>query len=115
MIQNTNIGNNIGRIGFNFVFFSTDIEYIKKKILTNDFYKKYNGFAITFSQEINDYCKLTIRLSEAIKNNQQENTQIKGIIIDANFEQIINKENTIDEAFKEDYNELVENYIKNIF
>ena len=37
------------------------------------------------------------------------------MIIDANFEQVINQENTIDEVFKEDYNKLVENYIKNIF
>ena len=95
LIQTANISNNIGRIGFNFVFFSTDIEDIKKKILKDDFSKNYNGFAITFSQEINDYCKLTIKLSEAIKNNQQENTQTKGMIIDANFEQIINEENTI--------------------
>lgn len=27
---------------------------------------------ITFTEEINDYCKLTIRLSEGIKSNQQE-------------------------------------------
>ena len=115
LIQTANISNNIGRIGFNFVFFSTDIEDIKKKILKDDFSKNYNGFAITFSQEINDYCKLTIKLSEAIKNNQQENTQTKGMIIDANFEQIINEENTIDKAFNEDYTKLVEDYIKNIF
>ena len=115
LIQNANISNNIGRIGFNFTLFSTELEGIKKKILKDDFVKNYNGFAITFSQEINDYCKLTIRLSEAIKNNQQENTQTKGMIIDANFEQVINQENTIDEVFKEDYNKLVENYIKNIF
>ena len=107
--------NNIGKIDFNFVFFSTELEYLKKKILKDYFAKNYNAFAITFSQEINDYCKLTIRLSEAIKNNQQENTQTKGMIIDANFEQVINQENTIDEVFKEDYNKLVENYIKNIF
>ena len=115
LIQKANISNNIGRIGFNFTLFSTELECIKKKILKDDFAENYNAFAITFSQEINDYCKLTIRLSEAIKNNQQENTQTKGMIIDANFEQILNEENTIDKAFNEDYTKLVEDYIKNIF
>ena len=66
--------NNISKIDFNFVFFSTELEYLKKKILKDEFSKNYNAFAITFSQEINDYCKLTIRLSDAIKSNQQENT-----------------------------------------
>lgn len=36
------------------------------------------------------------------------------MIIDANFEQILNEENTIDKAFNEDYTKLVEDYIKNI-
>ena len=107
--------NNIGKISFNFKFFSTELEYLKKIILKDEFSKRFNGFAITFSQEINDYCKLTIRLSEAIKNNQQENTEIKGIIIDANFEQVIDEENTIEQTFNEDYTKLVEDYIKNIF
>ena len=106
--------NNIGKIDFNFVFFSTELEYLKKKILKDDFAKNYNAFAITFSQEINDYCKLTIRLSDAIKSNQQENTQTKGMMIDANFEQVIDEENTIWEAFNTNYNQLVEDYINKI-
>ena len=112
LIQKANIGNNIGRIGFNFALFSTELEGIKKKILKDDFAKNYNGFSITFSQDINEDCKLTIKLYEAIKNNQQ---QEKGVLIDANFEQIINQENTINKAFNEDYSKLVEDYIKNIF
>ena len=107
--------NNIGKIDFNFVFFSTELECIKKKILKDDFAKNYNAFAITFSQEINDYCKLTIGLSDAIKSNQQENTQTKGMMIDANFEQIINEENTIGKAFDTNYNQLLEDYINEIF
>ena len=107
--------NNIGKIDFNFVFFSTELEYLKKKILKDDFAKNYNAFAITFSQEINDYCKLTIGLSDAIKSNQQENTQTKGMMIDANFEQIINEENTIWKAFNTNYNQLLEDYINEIF
>ena len=107
--------NNIGKIDFNFVFFSTELECIKKKILKDDFAKNYNAFAITFSQEINDYCKLTIGLSDAIKSNQQENTQTKGMMIDANFEQIINEENTIWKAFNTNYNQLLEDYINEIF
>lgn len=107
--------NNIGKIGFNFVFFSTELEGIKQKILKDEFSKRFNGFAITFSQEINDYCKLTIRLSEAIKSNQQENTRTKGMTIDANFEQVIDEENTIGKAFNTNYNQLVEDYINEIF
>ena len=64
---------------------------------------------------INDYCKLTIRLSDAIKSNQQENTQTKGITIDANFEQVIDEENTIGKAFNTNYNQLLEDYINEIF
>ena len=107
--------NNIGKIDFNFVFFSTELECIKKKILKDDFAKNYNAFAITFSQEINDYCKLTIRLYDAIKSNQQENTQTKGMMIDANFEQVIDEENTIGKAFNTNYNQLLEDYINEIF
>ena len=106
--------NNIGKIDFNFVFFSTELEFLKKKILKDYFAKNYNAFAITFSQEINDYCKLTIRLYDAIKSNQQENTQTKGMMIDANFEQVIDEENTIWEAFNTNYNQLVEDYINKI-
>ena len=107
--------NNIGKIDFNFVFFSTELEYLKKKILKDYFAKNYNAFAITFSQEINDYCKLTIRLSDAIKSNQQENTKTKGMMIDANFEQAIDEENTIGKAFNTNYNQLLEDYINEIF
>ena len=107
--------NNIGKIDFNFVFFSTELEYLKKKILKDYFAKNYNAFAITFSQEINDYCKLTIRLSDAIKSNQQENTKTKGMMIDANFEQVIDEENTIGKAFNTNYNQLLEDYINEIF
>ena len=96
-------------------FFSTELEYLKKKILKDYFAKNYNAFAITFSQEINDYCKLTIRLSDAIKSNQQENTKTKGMMIDVNFEQVIDEENTIGKAFNTNYNQLVEDYINEIF
>ena len=41
--------NNISKIDFNFVFFSTELEYLKKKILKDEFSKNYNAFAITFS------------------------------------------------------------------
>ena len=112
LITKANISDKIGRIGFNFTLFSTELEPIKNKILKDNFAKNYNGFSITFSQDINEDCKLTIKLYEAIKNNQQ---QEKGVLIDANFEQIINQENTINKAFNEDYSKLVEDYIKNIF
>jgi len=112
LITKANISDKIGRIGFNFTLFSTELEPIKNKILKDNFAKNYNGFSITFSQDINEDCKLTIKLYEAIKNNQQ---QEKGVLIDANFEQVINQENTINKAFNEDYSKLVEDYIKNIF
>lgn len=115
LIKNANICDKIGRIGFNFAFFSNELEKIKNKILKDDFSKNYNGFSITFSQEINNYCKLTLRLAEGIKRNPQENTTQKGMIVDANFDQVINQENTTDKAFAKNYSELVKSYIKNIF
>lgn len=107
----------ISKIGFNFTLFSTELNDIKKKILKDYFAKNYNAFAITFSQEINDFCKLTIKLSEAVKTTTQDiNAQeIKGIIIYANFEQVIDEENTIWKAFNTNYNQLLEDYINEIF
>ena len=114
LIKDANIDSKIGKIGFNFLLFTIDLDDIKKKILKQDFLKSYSGFAITFSQEIDDYCKLTIRLSEANKTTLQDNKEQLGMLIDANFEQVLTKENTADNVFKVDYNKLVEDYVKNI-
>lgn len=111
IIDFANLLPQIGQIGVNFSLIIEKDIIVKNVVLKSKIADEFSGISFTLEKEMNELQKLNLQIAGA-KNNE---TNKNAIFINANFNNKITSENTIDKILKQDYLDILGQKVNAVF
>lgn len=106
-----NLQDKIGKIGVNFQAIIDKDLIVKDILLKENIAKEFSGISITLVNQINELQTLNLKIAGAKSNITNQHA----IYIQANFENKITVNNSIDTVFRQDYVGILESKINAVF
>ncbi len=111
IIDFANLLPQIGKIGINFSLVVEKDIIVKDVVLKEKIANEFSGISFTLEKEINEVQKLNLQIAGAknIETNQN------GVFVQANFDNKVTSENTIDKILNQNYFAILEQKINAVF
>lgn len=111
IIDFANLLPQIGQIGVNFSLIIEKDIIVKNVVLKPKIADEFSGISFTLEKEMNELQKLNLQIAGAknIETNQS------AVFVQANFDNKITSENTIDKILKQDYLEILGQKVNAVF
>lgn len=111
IIDFANLLPQIGQIGVNFSLIIEKDIIVKNVLLKEGIAEKFQDMSCSLVAKNNEFQSLNLQIADATHSQ----TKQKGILINANFDNKITSENTIDKILNDKYFEILTDNVNNIF